>query len=407
VPKKVSIILPTYNRADTIVRAIKSVQSQTFQDWELIVVDDGSTDNTVALIHDLEPRMILIRQENRGFTEARNVGIRSSRGEYLAFLDSDDEFMPYHLELCVAFLDAHPKEQFVATELLENMGAGRFTHHYRIETAEWYPEIAAAIGSHMLDLPPGETDNYLRVYTSREPIGDWGGEIVNRVGAGKDACLYRGQIFEYLRWGFLITITATMMRRAALEKVGLPQTRFKTGSDFHFMATLCRTFGTSYLSIPTFIKHELATEGQSLAFGHVVTGRTALTFARDMCRTWDELFWEYRRDDRELLALRGIRLFHLAEIALEFGERDEALKSLQEARQSMPHFWKAIALEGLVKCLPGPELARNSWLALTRGSAASSQLLHGQLPFRVFLQKGWSRLRNRGSGAKTNGAELR
>ncbi|HKE32113.1 MAG TPA: glycosyltransferase, partial [Candidatus Angelobacter sp.] len=58
-PTTVSIILPTYNRADTIVRAIESVQAQTFQDWELIVVDDGSTDGTAELIENLEPRMVL------------------------------------------------------------------------------------------------------------------------------------------------------------------------------------------------------------------------------------------------------------------------------------------------------------------------------------------------------------
>jgi glycosyltransferase involved in cell wall biosynthesis len=96
---KVSIILPTFNRADTIVRAIKSAQAQTFQDWELIVVDDGSTDNTAALIDGMDRRLTLIRQENRGFTEARNTGIRSAGGNYLAFLDSDDEFLPHHLEL--------------------------------------------------------------------------------------------------------------------------------------------------------------------------------------------------------------------------------------------------------------------------------------------------------------------
>src|SRR6202000_2278953 len=96
---KVSIILPTYNRADTIMRAVRSVQAQTFQDWELIVVDDGSTDDTASLLAGVETRMVLTRQPNRGFTEARNAGIRAARGPYIAFLDSDDEFMPHHLEL--------------------------------------------------------------------------------------------------------------------------------------------------------------------------------------------------------------------------------------------------------------------------------------------------------------------
>jgi len=65
---KVSIILPTFNRADTIMRAIRSVQAQSFQDWELIVVDDGSTDNTMAALAGIDARITLICQENRGVT---------------------------------------------------------------------------------------------------------------------------------------------------------------------------------------------------------------------------------------------------------------------------------------------------------------------------------------------------
>jgi glycosyltransferase involved in cell wall biosynthesis len=106
---KVSIILPTFNRADTIMRALRSVQAQSFQDWELIVVDDGSTDNTMAALAGIDARITLIRQENRGVTEARTTGIQAGSGDCFAFLDSDDEFMPHHLELCVAFLENSKK----------------------------------------------------------------------------------------------------------------------------------------------------------------------------------------------------------------------------------------------------------------------------------------------------------
>jgi glycosyltransferase involved in cell wall biosynthesis len=93
--------MPTFNRADTIKRAIRSVQAQTFTDWELIVVDDGSTDDTAARIEGCDPRLKLIRQENQGTAGARNTGLRASAGSYIAFLDSDDEWLPHHLELCV------------------------------------------------------------------------------------------------------------------------------------------------------------------------------------------------------------------------------------------------------------------------------------------------------------------
>ena len=88
----VSIILPTYNRADTIRRAIRSVEAQTYTNWELIVIDDGSTDGTADQVAGLDARVRIIRQGNQGTAGARNAGLKASRGEYLAFLDSDDEW---------------------------------------------------------------------------------------------------------------------------------------------------------------------------------------------------------------------------------------------------------------------------------------------------------------------------
>jgi glycosyltransferase involved in cell wall biosynthesis len=100
---QVSVVIPTYNRAAVLGRAIKSVLAQTFPDLECIVVDDGSTDWTVALVGGFQdPRLRLLRLPlNRGASHARNVGIQAARGELLAFLDSDDEWLPQMLERLV------------------------------------------------------------------------------------------------------------------------------------------------------------------------------------------------------------------------------------------------------------------------------------------------------------------
>jgi glycosyltransferase involved in cell wall biosynthesis len=355
---KVSIILPTYNRADTIMRAIRSVQAQTFQDWELIVVDDGSTDDTASLIAAVEPRMVLIRQPNRGFTEARNAGIRAARSPYIAFLDSDDEFMPHHLELCVAFLDTFAAESFISTELLEDFGHGRLVNHYRTETSDWYPRKAAVIGSHRLDLPPGETDDYLRVYESREAIGEWGRAIVEPRDPERRARLYRGMIFDALRYDFLITITATVMRAGVFERLGLPEARWGMGSDFHYMASMCRAFRTNYISLPTFIKHEFAADGALPAHGHVVTGKSTLAFIRDWQAAWDDLFWNDGARDAEVLGLRCLRHFWMAQAAVRAGDRRLALEYLREVRQGLPRFVPAIALDRLVRWVPNLKWAQ-------------------------------------------------
>jgi glycosyltransferase involved in cell wall biosynthesis len=104
----VSVILPTFNRADSLGRAIQSVLTQTLSNFELIIVDDGSTDNTVHLVAGFRDSRIrlLSLDNNSGAGRARNEGIRAASAELVAFLDSDDEWMPRKLELQVAHLKA-------------------------------------------------------------------------------------------------------------------------------------------------------------------------------------------------------------------------------------------------------------------------------------------------------------
>ncbi|MCC7355148.1 MAG: glycosyltransferase [Anaerolineae bacterium] len=113
-----SVIVPTYNRADLIPYTIDSVLSQTTSDWELIVVDDGSTDDTAAVVkryQDQDARVHYVRQENAGVSAARNRGVANSTGEYLCFLDSDDELLPQKVAQQAGYLDSHQSIGLVAS----------------------------------------------------------------------------------------------------------------------------------------------------------------------------------------------------------------------------------------------------------------------------------------------------
>ena len=104
----VSVIIPTYNRALMVKDAIQSVLDQTYSDYEIIVVDDGSTDNTSKVINDLRShsgKVHYIHQENKGRSAARNIGVHAARGDYIAFLDSDDMFLPEKLRVQVMTLE--------------------------------------------------------------------------------------------------------------------------------------------------------------------------------------------------------------------------------------------------------------------------------------------------------------
>jgi glycosyltransferase involved in cell wall biosynthesis len=112
----VSVIIPTHNRADLLPRAIKSVFNQTYDNYEIIVVDDGSTDDTgtvvKALCDDYDERLRFIRQINQGSCAARNHGLRLAKGEFVLFLDSDDLIAPDKLALQVEQIKRYPNVDF-------------------------------------------------------------------------------------------------------------------------------------------------------------------------------------------------------------------------------------------------------------------------------------------------------
>lgn len=128
---KFSVVIPTFNRAATLERALDSVLNQTLKNWELIIVDDGSTDLTQDLVSAWQarnPEIVCqyVHTPNRGVSAARNAGARQARGTWLAFLDSDDEWMPHKLELQDAltanFVWIHSGENWIRNGVRVNAG---------------------------------------------------------------------------------------------------------------------------------------------------------------------------------------------------------------------------------------------------------------------------------------------
>jgi glycosyltransferase involved in cell wall biosynthesis len=113
---EVSVIIPVYNSSRFINEALESVFTQTFKDYEIILVDDGSTDNTRQIIEKYSDKLIYFRQENGGPAKARNFGIKKSRGKFIAFLDADDIWLPLKLERQIDAFKKNPELGMVATD---------------------------------------------------------------------------------------------------------------------------------------------------------------------------------------------------------------------------------------------------------------------------------------------------
>ncbi len=112
----ISVIIPTYNRAAFVLEAVESVYRQTFQDFELIVVDDGSTDGTSKVLKNYQNHLIYRYQANQGVSSARNLGLQMARGKWVAFLDSDDLWLPKKLETQIRFFSQNPEAVICQTE---------------------------------------------------------------------------------------------------------------------------------------------------------------------------------------------------------------------------------------------------------------------------------------------------
>jgi glycosyltransferase involved in cell wall biosynthesis len=129
---KVTVLMPAYNAALYIGDAIKSVLEQTFTDFELLIVNDGSTDETLDIIQSFkDPRIVLVNQQNKGVSAALNVGLALARAPYIARFDADDVCYPTRLKTQYDFITAHPEYSIIgsAADYMDAEGHFIFTHH--------------------------------------------------------------------------------------------------------------------------------------------------------------------------------------------------------------------------------------------------------------------------------------
>ena len=152
----ISIVIPLYNKAAYIGRTLETVLAQTCQDFEVVVVDDGSTDGSADAVRQVtDNRIRLVQQQNGGVSAARNRGIDEARGEYIAFLDADDEWKPTYLETQLQLTKKYPQCDVFATN-----------YEFRDEHGTTKPTILRKMS---FDSEDGELTNYFEVASCSHP----------------------------------------------------------------------------------------------------------------------------------------------------------------------------------------------------------------------------------------------
>lgn len=199
----VSVVVPTYNRAAVLGACIESVLEQTFKDWELLIVDDGSCDRTEALVGGYDdPRIRYLFQSNRGANAARMTGVDAASGSYVSFLDSDDRLHPTYLAIAVDRLEREPDRcAGIATSYRELTPTGRVTYVNRtparrigledisdgnvigsFSATTFRRDIFDAVGGLDLSLPAAQDyEFYLRVLETGHYIRGIADVLVDRV----------------------------------------------------------------------------------------------------------------------------------------------------------------------------------------------------------------------------------
>ncbi len=347
VPGMVSVVVPTHNRARIVGAAIESVLAQSYQNVEVIVVDDGSTDDTRSVVERYGPRVRYLYQTNGGVSSARNLGFANARGEFIALLDSDDEFLPWKLEAQVRLLQAHPDVGMVWTDMTAVSPDGRVLEQRHLRT--FYDAHALARIEQVLE-------------ATRALEGIWA-EAPADVAT---APTYKGDLFSSMLLGNLVHTSTVVLRRDRLRVVGGFDTSLRhSGEDYEFHLRTCSHGVVAFIDAPTLLYRVGAGDQLTAPAYNIYIARNNLTTVL----RWLELgrgrinLPKYRLQRRLADSFRWV-----GEAELRRGDRRAARTHLWTSLRHAPRDTRTAMLL-VFAALPGDALstARTFKRALSRG----------------------------------------
>lgn len=294
---KISVVIPAFNCENYIGETLESVLRQTLKAFEIIVVNDGSTDGTAATLEKFRKFIRYIYQANKGPSAARNVGISYATGDYIAFLDNDDVWLPEKLSRQVDALRHHPEAALVFTEAEWVRDDGTTARYSFGRSASSAPKRSVGLRSQIARL---------QEHDAAILVGDWYGDLLDD--------------------NFIIN-SSVLVRRQALEVVGRIDESLVLNSDYDLWLRIASKYPMAYLNLPV-VKYRLRESSMS--------GRFALR--EYSYRRWDgRLFEKHLRVGRqEYRAVINRRIAQCYELAawgyFHYGELADARIVNREAR---------------------------------------------------------------------------
>lgn len=230
----ISVVVPTYNRAHVVSDSIHSILEQTYQNLEVIVVDDGSTDETERVLTPLREKISYVRTENKGLAAARNTGMRRASGEYIAWLDSDDMWLPDKLMIQAAYMISNPDVVLTSTDFTA------FNEQGIIERSH----IRSYYG--VIDKTP---NGFSGIYSNRDVVDI--SPLLKSVDSD-DAVIsmYHGHIHDFLVGGSCIHPPTVLIRKSATQKIGDVDESEPNGMDYDYFIRLSRLGKVAYIDMP-------------------------------------------------------------------------------------------------------------------------------------------------------------
>ena len=305
----VSVILPTYNRAGYIKDAIESVLNQTYKSIELLIIDDGSTDNTYEVISPFlkDGRIRYIKQENSGAAAARNKGLALRTGKYVAFIDSDDIWEKGKLEIQLEVMNTLPEAAIVFSDFSAKY------HNGLIEKSH-IRTYFGVLNTYNLRLD----DVFSHKLTG------------NITGINNGEKVYWGNIYKTMIFGNIILTSTTLFRHEVFNSTGTFDTNYKTLEDYDLFLKLTKRFIAAFVDKPLicyrYSENQLS---GNLFFGKLCTNLIDI-FNKNIATIKDE---EFLKKNRKKIK-RRLGTFYAMQAYYYFSHDNMALAA--------KHYWQSI-----------------------------------------------------------------